>query len=211
VLFLDELPEFSRNSLEVLRVPLEEGSITIGRATQVLTFPCRFMLVASMNPCPCGFLGSEKECKCTETSIKRYIGKVSGPLLDRIDIQVEVNSVKYANLVSNKAEETSEIIRARVNKARQIQFERYKNLNINSNAELTPKLIEEYCKLNSEGRKILQTSYIKLGMSARAYNRILKVARTIADLDESENIETKHLLEAIQYRSLDKKINKMKG
>lgn len=169
------------------------------------------MLVASMNSCPCGFWGSNKECKCTETSIKRYLGKISGPLLDRIDIQVEVNSVNYENLVSNEKEETSATIRARVNKARQIQFERYKKLKINSNAELTPKLIDEYCKLNSEGRKILQASYNKLGMSARAYGRILKVARTIADLDESKNIETKHLLEAIQYRSFDKKLNKMKG
>ena len=197
--------------MEVLREPIEEGNITIGRSAQVLTFPSRFMLVASMNPCPCGFWGSNKECTCSEANIKRYFGKISGPLLDRIDIQVEVNSVNYENLASNELEESSETIRARVNKARQIQFERYKNLKINSNAELNPKLIEEYCKLNSEGRKILQASYNKLGMSARAYGRILKVARTIADLDESENIETKHLLEAIQYRSLDKKINKMKG
>ena len=211
VLFLDELPEFNRSSLEVLRGPLEDGNITIGRATHILTFPCRFMLVASMNPCPCGFYGSEKECKCSEASIKKYLGKVSGPLLDRIDIQVEVNSVKYENLVSDEKDEISEIIRKRVNNARKIQFERYKNLNIYSNSELTPKLIEEFCKLDLEGRKILQTSYSKLGMSARAYGRILKVARTIADLDSCKNIEIKHLLEAIQYRSLDKKINRMIG
>lgn len=211
VLFLDELPEFNRSSLEVLRGPLEDGNITIGRATQVLTFPCKFMLVASMNPCPCGFYGSEKECKCSETSIKKYLGKVSGPLLDRIDIQVEVNSVKYDNLVSSENEENSETIRSRVNKARRIQFDRYKELNIYSNSELTPKLIEEFCKLDLEGKKVLQTSYNRLGMSARAYGRILKVARTIADLDNSKSIETKHLLEAIQYRSLDKKINQMLG
>ena len=211
VLFLDELPEFNRSSLEVLRGPLEEGNITIGRASQVLTFPCRFMLVASMNPCPCGFYGSEKECKCSETSIKKYLSKVSGPLLDRIDIQVEVNSVKYEDLSSYEIDESSETIRKRVNKAREIQFKRYKDLNIYSNSELTPKLIEEFCKLDLEGTKILQAYYNKLGMSARAYGRILKVARTIADLNESKNIEAKHLLEAIQYRSLDKKLNKMMG
>ena len=207
VLFLDELPEFNRSTLEVLRGPLEDGNITIGRASQVLTFPCRFMLVASMNPCPCGYYGSEKECKCSELNINRYLGKISGPLLDRIDIQVEVNSVKYENIISKDKEESSATIKSRVNKARKIQSERYKGLNIFSNSELTPKLIEEFCKLNLEERKILQASFNKLGMSARAYGRILKVARTIADLDDSKNIEVPHLLEAIQYRSLDKKLN----
>lgn len=205
VLFLDELPEFNRNSLEVLRGPLEDGEITIGRAMQVLTYPSKFMLVASMNPCPCGFYGSDKECKCSEDAIKRYLGKISGPLLDRIDIQVEVSSVKYENLNSEKYEESSADIQKRVNKARNIQLKRYEGLGIYSNSELTPSLIEKFCKLDESGKLILKQAFERLGLSARAYGRILKVARTIADLDESENILDKHLLEAIQYRSLDKK------
>lgn len=205
VLFLDELPEFNRNSLEVLRGPLEDGEITIGRSTQVITYPSKFMLVASMNPCPCGFYGSDKECKCSEDAIKRYLGRISGPLLDRIDIQVEVSSVKYENLNSECYEESSDEIQKRVNKARNIQLKRYDGLGIYSNSELTQGLIEKYCKLDKSGKIILKQAFEKLGLSARAYGRILKVARTIADLDESENILDKHLLEAIQYRSLDKK------
>ena len=207
VLFLDELPEFNRNCLEVLRGPLEDGEITIGRASQVLTYPCKFMLVASMNPCPCGFYGTNKECKCTEDAIKRYLNKISGPLLDRIDIQVEVSSVKYENLNSDIKEESSDEIRKRVNMARNIQLKRYEGLDIYSNSELTPNLIEKVCKLDSSGKLILKQAFEKLGLSARAYGRILKVARTIADLDSSKNILDKHLLEAIQYRSLDKKYN----
>lgn len=209
VLFLDELPEFNRNTLEVLRGPLEDGEITIGRVAQVLTYPCKCMLVASMNPCPCGFYGSEKECKCSNENIKKYLGKISGPLLDRIDIQVEVNSVKYESLNSDEPEETSEEIRKRVNMARNIQKERYKKYGIFSNAELGPRLINEFCKLDSEGEYILRCAFEKLGLSARAYSRILKVARTIADLDHSKNIMVKHLLEAIQYRSLDKKYGQL--
>ena len=205
VLFLDELPEFNRNTLEVLRGPLEDGEITIGRATQTLTYPCKFMLVASMNPCPCGFYGSDRVCKCSKEAIRKYLGKISGPLLDRIDIQVEVNPVRYENLDSNRLEEGSEQIRRRVNNARNIQKKRYENLGIFSNSELTPKLIEEFCRLDDSGRLILKSTFEKLGLTARAYGRILKVARTIADLDESKNILDKHLLEAIQYRSLDKK------
>lgn len=209
VLFLDELPEFNRNTLEVLRGPLEDGEITIGRVSQVLTYPCKFMLVTSMNPCPCGFYGSEKECRCSPESIKRYISKLSGPLLDRIDIQVEVSPVKYENLNSNIKEESSEIIKERVNKARKIQTERYKNYGIYSNSQLNPKLIEEFCKLDDKGKEVLKQAFEKLGLSARAYGRILKVSRTIADLDESENIDVKHVLEAIQYRCLDKKYANM--
>lgn len=205
VLFLDELPEFNRSTLEVLRGPLEDGEITIGRSAQVLTYPSKFMLVASMNPCPCGFFGSNKECRCNEDEIKRYLGRISGPLMDRIDIQVEVNSVKYDNLNSEKTEESSEKIRKRVNKARKIQKQRYDGIGIYSNSELTPSLLEKFCKLDKSGKVILKNAFEKLGLSARAYSRILKVARTIADLDESHNIKEKHLLEAIQYRSLDKK------
>lgn len=205
VLFLDELPEFNRSTLEVLRGPLEDGEITIGRSAQVLTYPSKFMLVASMNPCPCGLFGSNKECRCNEDEIKRYLGRISGPLMDRIDIQVEVNSVKYDNLNSEKTEESSEKIRERVNKARKIQKQRYDGIGIYSNSELTPSLLEKFCKLDKSGKVILKNAFEKLGLSARAYSRILKVARTIADLDESHNIKEKHLLEAIQYRSLDKK------
>lgn len=206
VLFLDELPEFNKSTLEVMRGPLEDRNITISRVNATLTYPSNFMLIASMNPCPCGYYGSEeKECTCTEQSITRYMSKISGPLLDRIDIHIEVTPVKYQKLDSEEKVETSEEIRKRVNKARKIQFERYKKYNIYSNAELTPKLIDKYCKLDKKGKEILQRSFDKLGLSARAYGRILKVARTIADLDGKENINVNHLAEAIQYRSLDRK------
>ena len=206
VLFLDELPEFNKNTLEVMRGPLEDGIVTISRVNATLTYPCNFMLVASMNPCPCGYYGSKnKECNCTNEMITKYMGKISGPLLDRIDIQIEVSPVKYTKLDSNEKEESSYEIKTRVNKARKIQLERYKCEKIFSNALLTPKLIEKYCKLNEGGKKIMQIAFERLGLSARAYSRILKVARTIADLDFSENIQEKHIAEAIQYRSLDKK------
>ena len=208
VLFLDELPEFEKSTLEVLRGPLEDGKITIGRVNATLTYPSKFMLVASMNPCPCGYYGSDKECSCSNQAINKYLGKISGPLLDRIDIQVEVSSVKYKNLNSNTQEETSEQIRKRVEETRKIQLERYKECGIYSNSELTPKLIEKYCKLDEKSKIILEKAFNKLGLSARAYARILKVARTIADMDKSENIQSNHLLEAIQYRSLDKKYSR---
>lgn len=206
VLFLDELPEFNKQTLEVLRGPLEDGNITISRVNATLTYPSNFMLIASMNPCPCGYYGSkEKECTCSEQAITRYMGKISGPLLDRIDIHIEVTPVKYQKLDSEEKTETSEEIRKRVNIARKIQLERYKEYNIFSNAELTPKLIEKYCKLDKKGKQILQNAFDRLGLSARAYGRILKVARTIADLDGKEKIDVNHLAEAIQYRSLDRK------
>ena len=206
VLFLDELPEFNKNTLEVMRGPLEDGIITISRVNATLTYPCDFMFVASMNPCPCGYYGSkDKECTCTPQMISKYMGKISGPLLDRIDIQIEVTPVKYKKLDSGENIETSKDIKKRVDKARQIQRDRYKEEKIYSNSQLTTKLIEKYCKLDKTGRDILQAAFEKLGLSARAYGRILKVARTIADLDESENIEQRHIAEAIQYRSLDKK------
>ncbi len=164
------------------------------------------MFVASMNPCECGYYGSkEKECTCTQRQISKYMGKISGPLLDRIDIQVEVTPVKYQKLNSKCEVESSEQIRNRVNKARKIQIKRYQKLGIYSNAELTPKLIDKYCNLDEKGKTILQNAFERLGLSARAYGRILKLARTIADLDEKENIEASHIAEAIQYRNLDRK------
>lgn len=206
VLFLDELPEFNKNTLEVLRGPLEDKIVTISRLNASLTYPCNFMFVASMNPCPCGYLGSkEKECTCSEQAICRYIGKISGPLLDRIDIQIEVTQVKYQNLDSSNKIETSKEIKNRVNKARKVQQDRYKDENIYSNSQLTPRLIEKYCKLNKQGKMLLELAFNKLGLSARAYGRILKVARTIADLENEDNILPNHVAEAIQYRNLDKR------
>ena len=206
VLFLDELPEFSKNTLEVLRGPLEDRNITISRLYSRVMYPSNFMLVASMNPCPCGYYGSvEKECKCSKSSIEKYINKISGPLLDRIDLHVEVKSVKYKKLNSENKIEGSQQIKERVDSARRVQYLRYKNLNIFSNAELTPKMIEKYCVLDQECKQILELAFNKLGLSARAYSRILKVSRTIADLENKKNIEKHHLLEAIQYRSLDRK------
>ncbi len=205
VLFLDELPEFNKEVLEVLRGPLEDRKVTLSRVLTTITYPCNFMLVVSMNPCMCGYYGSDKPCKCSMESIRRYRGKISGPMLDRIDVQVEVNSVKYEKLNSKKNEETSEEIRKRVNETRKIQQERYRKYNIFSNAELTPQLVEKYCKINEESKKILENAFEKLGLSARAYGRILKLARTIADMDKQEDIQKNHLLEAISYRNLDKK------
>ena len=206
VLFLDELPEFNKSTLEVLRGPLEDKIVTISRVNFSTTYPCNFMFIASMNPCPCGYYGStEKQCSCREEQIQKYINKISGPLLDRIDIHIEVNSVGYQKLEDESPSESSSEIRKRVNKARNIQINRYKNHNIISNSELTPSLISKYCKLSKSSKKILETAFNKIGFSARAYSRILKVARTIADLDNSTNIETPHLAEAIQYRNLDRK------
>lgn len=206
VLFLDEIPEFNRNALESLRVPLEERKVTISRLNTTITYPCEFMLIASMNPCQCGYYGSqEKQCSCRPEQIRKYISRISGPLLDRIDIHIEVNPIKYSNLEQKEKAETSQEIRKRVNQARLIQIERYKKYNIFSNSELTPRLIEKFCELDSESKQILEIAFNNLGLSARAYNRILKVARTIADLEGAQKIKKEHLAEAIQYRSLDRK------
>lgn len=206
VLFLDELPEFNKSTIEVLRGPLEDREVTISRVNASLTYPCNFMFVASMNPCPCGFYGSkDKECTCTPEAISRYMGKISGPLLDRIDIQIEVTPVKYQKIASEEKIESSEVIKHRVDSARKIQLDRYKQYGIFSNSELTPSLSNIYCKLDLKSKEIVQNAFERLGLSARGYERILKVARTIADLDEKENIEAKHIAEAIQYRSLDRK------
>lgn len=206
VLYLDELTEFKKETLEVLRGPLEDRTITISRLNATLTYPCNFMFVASMNPCPCGYYGStEKECTCTPETIKKYMGKISGPLLDRIDMQIEVAPVKYQKLEQKQIAETSEKIKQRVDKARNIQLKRYEGQKIYSNSELTPKLIETYCELDKSSQKIMKEAFQKLNFSARAYHRILKVARTIADLEEKEKIEVAHIAEAIQYRNLDRK------
>ena len=206
VLFLDELTEFNKRTLEVLRGPLEDRKVTISRLYSTIEYPCNFMLVASMNPCPCGFYGSlKKKCTCSLNMINKYLSKISGPLLDRIDLHIDVKPVEYKKLNSNKNNETSNIIRERVNKARDIQRYRYKTLNIFSNSELTPKLIERYCKIDDQSKYLLEKAFNKFDLSARAYTRILKVARTIADLDKKDNIEKEHLIEAIQYRSLDKR------
>lgn len=206
ILFLDELTEFNKHTLEVLRVPLEDRKVSISRVNATLTYPCNFMLVASMNPCPCGYYGTKgRECHCSETQIKKYMGKISGPLLDRFDIQIEVKPVDYDKIKSNQPAEKSCNIKERVNRARKRQLERYQSYSIFSNAELTPKLMEQYCQLDASSQKLLEISYEKLGLSARAYAKILKVARTIADLEEKENLTSAHIAEAIQYRNLDRK------
>jgi len=205
VLFLDELTEFSRNILESLREPLENKEVTINRLNGNYRFPSNFMFVASMNPCPCGYYGDEeKECRCTQQEIHRYLNKISGPLLDRIDIQIEVRRPKIEKISSKESIEKSENIRERVNKARKLQLERYKKYEIHSNAELNTKMITEFCRLDGRSEELLQSAFKKLKLSVRAYERILKVARTIADLEGKQNIEFKHVAEAIQYRSLDK-------
>lgn len=207
VLFLDELPEFDKDALEVLRQPLEDGTVTISRINATFTYPARTTLICAANPCKCGnYLDDTKECTCSPKQIQQYLGKLSGPLLDRIDIHIEVPSVKFKDLESREEGEKSSVIRERVNRARKIQQERYKGLNIFSNAELTPMLIKKYCKLDAICSEILKSAFERLGLSARAHNRILKVARTVADMDGSEKIQKEHLLEAIQYRSLDRKV-----
>jgi len=206
VVFLDELPEFQRNVLEVMRQPLEDGSVTIARAALSVNFPSRFMLAAAMNPCPCGFFGdSTRECHCSPTQIQRYVAKISGPLLDRIDIHIEVPAVKYKELRGTGEIESSACVAGRVLRARQIQTERYRDeKKLYANAQMPPRLIRKYCAISAEGEKLLETAIQRLGLSARAHDRILKVSRTIADLEAAPSIEPKHLSEAIQYRTLDR-------
>ena len=207
VLFLDELPEFRRNVLEVMRQPLEDGNITVSRALGSINYPAGFMLVAAMNPCVCGFLTDpQKECTCTPIQIQRYRSRVSGPLLDRIDIQIEVPGLRYQELASKDAGESSNVIRERVNQARKIQLQRFDKSKMHANAQMGAKEIKRYCSVKADADKLLETAINKLGLSARAYSRVLKVGRTIADLAGAENIEASHIAEAIQYRSLDRRM-----
>ena len=206
VLFLDEMPEYSRNTIETLRQPMEDGYITVARNALTVQYPANFNLVASMNPCPCGYYGSTtQECKCTPAAIHKYLSKISGPLLDRIDLHIEVDAINYEELTQGELEESSAEIKKRVNKAREIQINRFKESKIYSNSKMGEKEFKQYCSLDKECTELLEVAFKKLNLSARAYNRILKVARTIADLEGEEKIQKAHILEAIQYRSLDKK------
>lgn len=204
VLFLDELPEFSRSVLEELRQPLEDGSVTISRVNGTMTYPANLMLVASMNPCPCGYHGYSDKCTCSPSQIKRYMGKVSGPLIDRLDIQIEASAVEYKDLENKKSGTASAEIKSRVIKAQKIQLNRYKNDNIFFNSQLSAPLIEKYCALGEKEKQIMKNAFDRLNFSARAYHKILKISRTIADLEGSENIEVKHIAEALQLRNLDR-------
>ncbi|MBU0568592.1 YifB family Mg chelatase-like AAA ATPase, partial [bacterium] len=205
VLFLDELPEFRRNVLEALRQPLEDGMVTISRASSSLTYPASFMLVGSMNPCPCGYLTDPvKECKCSPSQIQKYLLRISGPLLDRIDIQVEVSTIKFKDLESSGDGESSSVISKRVRKVRDIQRERFKRKRVHTNSQMSPRHVREFCQIDEESKNLLREVIDRLGFSARAYNRILKVSRTIADLEGSLEIKSSSIAEAIQYRSLDR-------
>ena len=206
VLFLDELPEFSRSVLEVLRQPIEDGQITISRAGQNCTFPCTITVAAAMNPCPCGYFGDPNHaCTCSQGKIHRYLSRVSGPLLDRFDIHVEVPAVKFDELRSSEESESSADIKKRVDAARAVQQERYKGTATTCNAKINAGQFEKFCVIDKDAENTLRNSFDSLGMTARAYDRVLKVSRTIADLEKSEVIRTEHVLEAIQYRSLDRK------
>jgi magnesium chelatase family protein len=205
VLFLDELPEFRRETLEVMRQPMEDGLVTIARAARTVTYPSRFTLAAALNPCPCGFFNDgRRECTCTPQQIVRYLSKVSGPLLDRIDLQVEVPALTSEEVTGTEPGEPSATIRARVEAARQIQRERFRRSHIECNAEMTTRLMRRHCELDQPSRRLLTNAVERLGLSARAHDRILKVSRTIADLGGSERIEPSHVAEAVQYRALDR-------
>ncbi len=205
VLFLDELPEFQKNTIEVLRQPLEEKAVTISRLNAAFCYPAGFMLVASMNPCSCGFYPDRNKCSCSPPMVKRYLGKISKPLLDRFDICIETMQVNYKELQERKDGESSSDIRKRIDVAREMQKSRYKNQSIWYNSQLTPRTIKKYCHLDAKEQSLLEQAFIKMNLSARAYHRILKVARTIADLDQSEKITSRHISEAICYRSVDGK------
>lgn len=206
VLFLDELPEFRRDALEALRQPMEDGRVCISRAKGKYTYPASFMLIASMNPCPCGYYGYQlKQCKCTEVQIRSYLNRVSGPLLDRIDIHISVEPIQFDEINNNIIEESSENIRKRVEKARIVQQERFKGEGIQHNAQMKTKHLKKYCELDSKGEALLKAAFKSMSLSTRAYSKILKISRTIADMDDSINIRDNHIAEALQYRILDRK------
>ncbi|MDD6621067.1 MAG: YifB family Mg chelatase-like AAA ATPase [Eubacteriales bacterium] len=206
VIFMDEFPEFDRRAKESMRQPLEDGIVNISRTAGSVSYPSNIMLIAAMNPCPCGFYGHPtKECSCTDAAKKRYMDKISGPILDRIDIHIEVAPVEYEQLSGKGNEEKSEEIKKRVNKARSIQQKRFEGTNVSCNAKMTPRMTKEFCILSDDANELLKASFEKLGLSARAYDKILRIARTIADLDGAEDIEISHIAEALQYRSLDRK------
>lgn len=205
VLFLDELPEYPRSSLEILRQPLEDGVITIARAAKTVEYPADFMLVASMNPCPCGYFGSKThECTCTPLQINKYLSRLSGPLMDRIDLHISVDNVTYDDLTGEQLAESSETVRARVNAARSIQQKRFEGTGVHSNAKMSAQMLRKYCVLDNAGEGLLRQAFDKLKLSARGYTRILKVSRTIADLAGEESISVKHVSEALNYRSMDR-------
>ena len=206
VLFLDEFPEYSRHTIETLRQPLEDGVITVARANATITYPANFTLIASMNPCPCGYYGSkDRECKCSASQISKYLSKLSGPIMDRIDLHIEVENVTYDQLKSENQEETSKEIKKRVDMAREIQLKRFANDKNYSNAKMSVAQTKKYCTLDESGEMILRNAFEKLKLSARAHDRLLRVARTIADLDGEQNILARHIAEAISYRTLDRK------
>lgn len=206
VLFLDELPEYDRDSMESLRQPLEDGQVTVSRVSGSFTYPCAITLIAAMNPCPCGNFGNPvKKCICSDKQVSRYLGRISGPLLDRLDLHVDVPAVDYNSLASKRTEESSAEVRKRVNAARAIQQKRFEGTDVVCNARMTPKMIREYCELSQESSKMLKDAFERMGFSARSYDRTLKIARTIADLEGKDNIEPSHILSALQFRSLDRK------
>ncbi len=207
VLFLDELPEFNRRTLEVLRQPLEDGTVTISRAMNATTFPASFLLVGALNPCPCGYRNDpRRECHCTVPQVEKYMAKISGPLLDRIDIHIEVPAVPFKELSEDRAGTTSEIMRESVVKARAIQMHRFANSRTRYNGQMTSRQIRQFCKLSDECQELLRNSVNEMGLSARAHDKVLRVSRTIADLDKSEDIQASHLNEAINYRMLDRQM-----
>ena len=202
MLFLDELPEYRRDVLEALRQPLEDGFVTITRVSAQATYPARFVLICSMNPCPCGHLGSRtQQCRCTPSEIRRYLNRISGPLLDRIDMHIEVPSVEYEAMRRREQPESSAVIRERVNAAREVQKRRFGGTSVSCNAYMTPAMIGQFCQLDEAGEKLMQGAFDRLGLTGRSHDRILRMARTIADLDGAERIQVQHLAEAIQYRS----------
>ena len=212
VLFLDELPEFSRDAMEILRQPIEDGKVTISRVSGTLTYPCSMMVIAAMNPCPCGYFGHPtRPCTCSPQKVRQYLSRVSGPLLDRLDLHIEALPVEFKHISSDEPAESSAAVRERVNAAREIQKARFGSSGITNNARIPSSRLHQDCPVTDGGKKLLENAFNRMGLSARAYDRILKVSRTIADLDQSEVIDSKHIAEAVQYRSLDRKYWQQRG